>query len=181
MTPSAADGLLSSIFWKPEFRWVVQWIEVLAPVKWASMRRNEVAIPITYEAVRLGVLDANKATQQRMTLMLRDVHYRVAAQIWVHPSAEEQNAAKWRDQFRRRLAQGRTFRTPFLGMREFHADVEPVDATKPVAWEEDLGIMTHSIRLDSRGQEVYEWFAARVEHGRMNVPPHGLTIEGGLQ
>ncbi|MDR1711499.1 MAG: type I-C CRISPR-associated protein Cas5c [Propionibacteriaceae bacterium] len=181
MTPSAADGLLSSVFWKPQFRWVIEAIEVLAPVKWVTLRRNECAKPITREALDKGYLDVDKHVQQRMTLMLRDVHYRVLAHVWVHPDADEQNPAKWRDQFRRRLERGQTFRTPFFGMRELHADVDVADDTPAIDWSVSLGSMIHSIKVDSRGRESYRWFAADVVHGRMEVPRMGATSEGGVR
>jgi CRISPR-associated protein Cas5d len=137
------------------------------------MRRNEVGV-----RGQLGkpFLDAGKHVQQRMTTMLRDVHYRVCAQVWVHPEAEEQNAAKWRDQFRRRLQRGQTFRTPFLGMREFHADVQPSDDTPAIDWTEELGLVLHTIWVDGRGGETYEFFEARVTAGRMDVPPNGFLM-----
>ncbi|HLZ22738.1 MAG TPA: type I-C CRISPR-associated protein Cas5c, partial [Ktedonobacterales bacterium] len=42
MTPSAARGILEAIFWKPEFQWQVREIRVLKPVRFFSIRRNEV-------------------------------------------------------------------------------------------------------------------------------------------
>ncbi|MFT3874264.1 MAG: type I-C CRISPR-associated protein Cas5c [Nocardioides sp.] len=178
MTPTAAIGLLSTVFWKPEIRWVIERIDVLAPVRWTNLRRNEVAVPITRDAVKQGYLDADKHVQQRMTTMLRDVRYRIHAHVWVHPEARDQDAAKWREQFRRRVDHGQTFRTPYLGMREFHADIEPVDDTAPVKWDEDLGIMLHSITYDERtGKETYDWFDARVENGVMHVPRRGLLAQ----
>jgi CRISPR-associated protein Cas5d len=182
MTPTAAIGLLSAIFWKPQFRFVVEQIDVLAPVQWASMRRNEAGTAITSAHRAQGYLDVDTVVQQRMTRMLRDVHYRVHAQMWVHPEAEEQNAAKWRDQFRRRVDRGQSFRTPFLGMREFHADVVPTDDTPPIDWDADLGIMAHSITYDDRtGKESYDWFDARVRQGVMRVPRIGLLAEHAEQ
>ena len=182
MTPSAAVGLLSSVFWKPQFRWVIEAIDVLSPLKWITMRRNEVANPIGLQpksnTMRRGYLDASQEIQQRMTLMLRDVHYRIFAHIWVHPRAEEQNPAKWRDQARRRIDRGQVFRTPFLGMREFHADVGPSDSSPAVDWTEDLGLMLHSIHVDSKGVETYDWFDARVIQGRMPVPCRGFQRDG---
>ena len=41
MTPSSARGILEAIFWKPEIRWVVDRIRVLAPIRHTSVRRNE--------------------------------------------------------------------------------------------------------------------------------------------
>jgi len=43
MTPSAARGVLEAVHWKPAIRWVVTAIHVLAPVKFISFKRNEVA------------------------------------------------------------------------------------------------------------------------------------------
>ncbi len=185
MTPTAAIGLLSSVFWKPQIRWVVEQVDVLARGRWVNLRRNEVAVPITRDAVKQRYLDADSNVQQRMTTMLRDVRYRIHAQVWVHPDARDQDPAKWRDQFHRRVRRGQTFRTPFLGMRECHADIEQLDASPPIDWTEDLGIMLHSIEYDENsGKENYDWFEARVENGVMRIPRRGLLArqraEGGI-
>lgn len=182
MTPTAAQGLLSAIFWKPQFRWVVEKIEVLAPVAWVTMRRNESATAITRDHVAEGHLDLDHAIQQRMTTMLRDVHYRVHAQVWVHPDADEQDPAKWRDQFNRRVQRGQSFRTPFLGMREFHADVFKSDDTAVIDWTEDLGVMLHSIDYDEKsGKETYDWFDAHLQSGVLAIPRAGLMAEHNAQ
>lgn len=175
MTPSAAVGLLSSVFWKPQFRWVVERIEVLAPVKWATFRRNESGTAITRDHVTKGYLDVDDTVQQRMTTMLRDVHYRIHANVWVHPEAREQDPAKYRDQFTRRVQRGQSFRTPFLGMREFHADVMEASDTPAIAWTEDLGVMHHSITYNEQTHaETYDWFDAKVVDGVMDIPRIGL-------
>lgn len=177
MTPPAAVGLLSSIFWKPQFRWVVERIEVLAPVKWMTFRRNESGSAITREHCSRGYLDVDDTVQQRMTTMLRDVHYRIHTNIWVHPEAEEQDPAKWRDQFQRRVRRGQSFRTPFLGMREFHADVTEASVLRPIDWIEDLGVMHHSIVYNEEtGTETYDWFDAKVVGGAMEIPRSGLMV-----
>jgi CRISPR-associated protein Cas5d len=178
MTPPAAVGLLSSVFWKPQFRWVVERIEVLAPVTWSTFRRNESGSAITRDHLAQGYLDVNDTVQQRMTTMLRDVHYRIHANVWVHPEADEQDPAKWRAQFQRRVERGQSFRTPFLGMREFHADVTEASDTRPHDWTEDLGVMHHSITYDERTRaETYDWFDAKVVGGVMEIPRRGLMAE----
>ena len=178
MTPTAAIGLLSAIFWKPQFRWVIEQIDVLAPVKWMNLRRNESGSAITADHRKAGYLDVDTVVQQRMTTMLRDVHYRIHAHLWVHPDAQEQDAAKWRDQFSRRVNRGQSFRTPFLGMREFHADITPADNTPAIEWNEDLGIMLHSISYNERtGKETYDWFDACVAEGSLRIPRLGLLAE----
>ncbi len=65
---------------------------------------------------------------QRQTLMLRDVAYRIHANLWVHPEARDE-PAKWRDQFRRRITRGAYYRPPYLGMREHVADFSADEPT----------------------------------------------------
>src|SRR5580704_10522084 len=85
MTPSAARGVIEAIYWKPEIRWVVDEIHVLNPIKWMSIRRNEVAgkaspgNPIYIEDQR----------QQRSTLLLRNVRYGIVAHFEVLPHNPE--------------------------------------------------------------------------------------------
>lgn len=93
MTPSAARGVLEAIFWRPQFRYVVRKIEVLRPVTWLRVRRNEVKSVITAQEVkklqtdRRHRYDVEKDRDQRSTLALRDVRYRIHAQIVVSPEA----------------------------------------------------------------------------------------------
>ena len=42
ITPSAARAVFEAILWKPAIRWQVSKIEVLNPIKWINLRRNEV-------------------------------------------------------------------------------------------------------------------------------------------
>lgn len=182
MTPTAAIGLLSAIFWKPQFRWVIERIEVLKKVKWTTMRRNESSSAITRDHLAKGYLDVDDTVQQRMTTMLRDVHYRIHSNVWVHPEAEEQDPAKWRAQFVRRVERGQSFRQPFLGMREFHADVSEAGGAEPCDWTEDLGVMLHSIRYDEKtSAESYDWFEAKVEKGVLEIPRTGLMAQHNSQ
>ena len=47
ITPSAARGILEAIYWKPQFRWIVDEIHVLNPIRFTNIRRNEVSSKIT--------------------------------------------------------------------------------------------------------------------------------------
>src|SRR5713101_866188 len=42
MTPSAARGVLEAVVWKPQMHWIVERIDVLKPIRKATVRRNEV-------------------------------------------------------------------------------------------------------------------------------------------
>ena len=72
MTPSAARGVLEAILWKPAIRWLVERIDVLAPIRWESVRRNEVGSVMSPRANELFV---EEQRQQRAGLFLRDVDY----------------------------------------------------------------------------------------------------------
>lgn len=85
MTPSAARAIFESILWKPAISWRITKIEVLNPIRWISVRRNEVGrvLPAPTAGQMSGVLGApmgiyiEDARQQRAGLFLRDVRYRI--------------------------------------------------------------------------------------------------------
>ena len=87
ITPSAARAVFEAILWKPAIRWQVSRIEVLSPIKWINLRRNEVGSVASTRNVegamrsgtgRLG-LYIEDDRQQRAGLFLRDVQYRLHA------------------------------------------------------------------------------------------------------
>ncbi len=171
MTPSAATGVLEAIFWKPEFRWDVAAIEVLKPIKYRSVRRNETNQVLSSQAALSGqVVDAVAERTQRAATILVDVAYRIHAHVSLHPHATDP-AAKYRDQFRRRVTRGACFSTPYLGTREFGAFFGDPDETPPVGASGDLGVMLHSIEFQAHGRNPRSrWFEATLTNGIMHVP-----------
>jgi CRISPR-associated protein Cas5d len=164
-TPSAARGMLEAIFWKPEFQYRVREIAVLQPVKFASILRNEVDGKAT-GADGLSITDRR---QQRHTLLLKDVAYVVRADIVLKPHATD-DVAKYREQFRRRVARGQCFQRPYFGCREFAADfAEPDGAETPVADRRDLGLMLFDIGF-AKTSSTPLFFEARLEQGILRVP-----------
>lgn len=85
MTPASARAIFESILWKPAIRWNVTKIEVINPIKWISVRRNEVGKKVSAPTAKqmAGVLGApmgifiEDERQQRAGLFLRDVRYRI--------------------------------------------------------------------------------------------------------
>lgn len=77
-TPSAVRAVFESIFWKPAIRWHVNKIEVLKPIKWTSVRRNEVGVVMSERSNGIFIEDAR---QQRAGLLLKDVSYRFYATL----------------------------------------------------------------------------------------------------
>lgn len=155
MTPSAARGVLEAIFWKPEFAWQVREIVVLKPVRFFGMLRNEVELKAS--AGRPNGFYASDARQQRQTLALADVAYVIRADIAPRPHVADEDPAKWRDQFRRRVERGQCFHRPYLGCREFAAHFAKPDGSEtPVTQTSDLGLMLFDIafRPDSNARRL---------------------------
>ena len=184
MTPSAARGILEAIYWKPEIRWTIDRITVLRPIRFASIRRNEVKDKIGAATVA-KVMKANAGDlslvvsdgddrQQRASLLLRDVSYLIEAHFDILSGPE--NAAKHLDQFQRRARRGACFTRPYFGCREFAAhfalmesDVTAPTADESLAGERDLGWMLHDIDFAAGGQARF--FRAVMRDGVIDVPP----------
>lgn len=186
MTPSAARGILEAIFWKPEMAWAVREIIVLEPIRYFSILRNEVNSRASERAARGwekngGGYDATSDRAQRHTLGLRDVAYLIRADIVVRPGADA-DVAKYRDQFRRRVARGQCYATPYLGAREFAAAFAPPDGTERPRAEitEDLGLMLHDLdyAADGSGRGTPRFFRARVQGGILRPPPATASAGG---
>lgn len=179
MTPSAARGVLEAIFWKPEMRWVVEEIHVLNPIRYFSIRRNEInsrqsdRVARSWQKAGAGGYEVAADRTQRHTLALRDVVYVIRAQVEVKSGVDE-TPAKYRDQFRRRVARGQCFATPYLGNREFAASFgEPVPGESPCEEvDEHLGLMLLDLEYasDGSGRGTPRFFEAVVERGVMRVP-----------
>ncbi|MCG8350083.1 MAG: type I-C CRISPR-associated protein Cas5c [Chloroflexales bacterium] len=180
MTPSAARGVLEAVFWKPEFTWRVEEIWVLKPIRYASILRNEINTRQSERTARSwqadgGGYDASADRAQRHTLALRDVAYLIRAQVELKPHADA-DPAKYRDQFRRRVASGRCFNTPYLGCREFSAAFAlPDGSEQPVDLSDDLGPMLLDLNYqpDTSGRGTPHFFNARLDAGVLRVPPWG--------
>ncbi|MDQ0395875.1 type I-C CRISPR-associated protein Cas5c [Labrys monachus] len=185
MTPSAARGILEAIHWKPAIRWIVEEIHVLKPIRFQSIRRNEVGAKMPARAVgtamRTGeigdlmlVVEDNR--QQRASSVLSDVAYVIAARFEMTPKAgPDDNAAKHLDTFNRRARKGQCFHQPCLGTREFPAHFELIEpgALSPPAIDEsrDLGFMLYDI--DHAGDRSSLFFRAQLDKGVLRVPPPG--------
>ena len=177
ITPSAARGVLEAIFWKPQFRWQVRHIHVLQPIRHFSMVRNEVSSRMS---PRSPGLDVTECRAQRHTLGLRDVAYVITAEVAVKPDVGD-DPAKYRDQFRRRLAKGQCYHRPYLGCREFAADFAAPDGSeRPVDLDEPLGLMLLDIEFRPDGRQVPHFFEAALRAGVLAVPAYDFTTgEGG--
>lgn len=175
-TPSAVRGILSSIFWKPEFEWRVRKIYVLRPIRYFTLTRNEIKHPIVVSTTKKWAQENGKGNYfiedhrtQRHMLGLQDVAYIIFADIVLQPHANA-DISKYRDQFRRAVASGRCFQTPCLGLREFDASFgEPDESDKPLPIDMDLGTMLYDFTYTGNKAKP-SFFHAKLEHGVLTVP-----------
>jgi len=185
ITPSAARGVLEAIHWKPAIRWVVDRIHVLKPVRFESIRRNEVGGKLSAasvgKAMKAGRTDnlvtlVEEDRQQRAATVLRDVAYVIEAHFELTARADASDSVgKHLDIFNRRARKGQYFHAPCLGVREFPASFELIDSTSllPTVPAElqgtrDLGWMLHDI--DFAQDMTPRFFRAQMRDGVIEVP-----------
>lgn len=185
MTPSAARGVLEAVLWKPAIRWRVSRIHVLNPIRFTSFRRNEVnsrtVAPSPSVVAGGGELTpyfADDDRAQRNTVALRCVDYVIEATFSLTEHAgPDDNIPKFVEMFRRRVAKGQHFHQPYLGCREFAADIRPAEgAPEPIPETRDLGWMLWDIAYaGEKAQPLF--FNARLDRGVVEVPPHPLGAQ----
>lgn len=160
MTPSAARGVLEAILWKPAIRWKVKQIDVLNPIKWESVRRNEVGAVMSPRTSGLFIEDQR---QQRAGLFLRDVAYTIHAYFEMTEKAgADDTVVKFTEMFLRRTEKGQCFHRPYLGCREFAADFEVFTNGKllpePISETRDLGWMLYDVYHDNSADKDSQHF-----------------------
>lgn len=191
MTPSAARAIFESIFWKPAIRWQVTKIEVLNPIKWCNIRRNEVGAVASKNSIYI-----EDKRQQKNSLLLQDVRYRIWAKLEFIPQwkrkesknplidgeevellRKDENPGKYNAMFERRARKGQCFNQPYLGTREFSASFRLVDIENdvldnPIQESRDLGLMLYDMDFDKNVEKPDAMFyRAKMENGVIIVPP----------
>lgn len=186
ITPSAARAVFEAILWKPAIRWHVRSIEVLAPIRWINLRRNEVASVISTRNVQLAMDDGEgdlaiyveDDRQQRAGLFLRDVAYRVHAELEVRSDrGDPEPPQKFFAMFERRAAAGQCVNQPYLGCREFAARfrlvTDPTSERPPIAETRDLGWMLHDLDFRNPADPQPVFFRAEMRAGVIDVDAKG--------
>lgn len=161
MTPSAARGILDSILWKPEFRWYVRRIKILKPVRFVTVKRNEINSKQSKTPI---IIEEKRA--QRNSVVLRDVAYIIEASIYLSNQSERNSIEKYVGTspgrygiFPRRVKKGQCWRRPFLGTREFAAEfMEPGTGDVPIAETIPIGSMLFDMYYDDDGKSEPVFF-----------------------
>ena len=182
MTPSAARGILEAIHWKPDIVWRIDRLHVLKPIRFQSIRRNEVSKKVPMGSVRTAKNRGSIETlytkveddrQQRAATVLVNVEYAIEAHFDMTVEAgESDNVGKHLDIFNRRARGGQCFHQPCLGTREFAADytlIEHEDDLPPAIDESrDLGWMLYDIDHENERQPLF--FRAEMKQGIVEIP-----------
>jgi len=186
MTPSAARGILEAIHWKPSIRWIIERIHVLKPIRFESIRRNEVGHKISARNAqsamaagsteRLAIAVENDR-QQRAATVLKDVAYIIDAQFELTAKAgQDESEGKHLDMFRRRVERGQCFHRPCLGTREFAAHFGPIGRNDPAPFEwepreeEPLGLMLLDLDFAPGRTPTPKFFRAVMRRGVVEIP-----------
>lgn len=191
ITPSAARAIFEAIFWKPAIHWQVTKIEVINPIKWTSVRRNEVGAVASKNPIYI-----EDKRQQKNSLLLKDVRYRIWARLEFIPKWKRQetknpvidleesellhrdeNPGKYNAMFERRASKGQCFNQPYLGTRECVASFrlvnpETEEMAAPISENRDLGIMLYDMDFEQNLKNPPAMFyRAKMENGVIIVPP----------
>lgn len=185
ITPSAARNIFQAIFWKPAINWEITRIEVLNPIKMFSIKRNEVGAIGSGKATAMPII-ATEKRQQKNTLMLRDVRYRIYAKMRYIPpkqrvgetmrkAGEDENPGKYQAMFERRASKGQAFTMPYLGTRECGASFKLLpDGAKGgedlLKESRDFGLMLYDIDYSNKTNLSPMFFRAKMIEGVIEVP-----------
>ena len=182
MTPSSARSIFEAVLWKPSIRWRVHRIDVLKPIRWINLRRNEVSAVVSTRNVQqamtagtgmLGMYIEDER-QQRAGYFLRDVAYRIHADLSLAPGCSDP-LMKYTEMFTRRAIKGQCVNQPYLGCREFAASFSLVTANTPpvppVDDSRELGWMLHDLDFTHLSDPQPRFFNATLNKGVVQVPP----------
>lgn len=181
MTPSAARSIFEAILWKPAIRWQVFRIEVLKPIRWMNLRRNEVSAVVStrnaQQTMAVGggqlALYIEDERQQRAGYFLRDVAYRIHADLSLAPGCTEP-LIKYIEMFTRRATKGQCVNQPYLGCREFAAAFSLVTFDRaiapPIDETRELGWMLHDLDFTDPTDPKPRFFNAKMDRGVVEVP-----------
>ncbi len=189
ITPSAARAIFDAILWKPALCWRIMRIEVLNPIRWISVRRNEVGKTASPRTKQIFIEDAR---QQKAGLFLRDVKYRIHGEFdylppearkatpqtipgdWVEEAdvtdlRKDESPAKYAAMFERRAGKGQCFHRPYLGCREFACEFRLVDPQSdpdtPITDSRDLGWMLYDMDFSDSDNIKPLFFRPEMKNG----------------
>lgn len=179
ITPSAARGLIESVYWHPGLKVIVDRIHVLSEIKFFNIRRNELKDKIPAKKIEqmingkgVPAIYTNESIQQRASMVLRDVHYVIDFHFVMTDKANaSDNEGKFADIFRRRIEKGQFYSQPYLGTREYPAHFRSWKGGKvpTIHDSKDLGFMLYDMDYSNPKDIQPMFFHARMMDGIVQV------------
>lgn len=179
ITPSAARGLIEAIYWHPGMKYHIDKIHVLNPIRFTTIRRNEVKSTVLASNARTAMktgrplaLYTPEDIQQRAAMVLQDVRYVIEAQFTLtEKAAPGDNAGKFQDILRRRLTRGQFYHQPCFGCREFPAHFREwsADEIPALPVTQDLGYMLYDLDYSNPRDIRSQFFRAQMVNGVLDL------------
>lgn len=180
-TPSAARGMIESVYYHPGLKWHIRRIYVLNPIRFTNMRRNEVKSKLLASSARSAMMGTSNAPlyiatsndiQQRAAMMLKDVHYVIEAHFdMTDQAAPGDNPGKFQDIIKRRLRKGTCYSQPYLGTRECTAHFRLWEGGEIPSIPEtrDLGFMLYDMDYSDPNDITPMFFRAQLTNGVLDL------------
>ena len=185
ITPSAARGILESIYWHPPMQYKIDRIHVLNPIQFTTIRKNELKSKALARTMRSAVvskgalpyINTKDDIQQRTSTVLTDVRYVIEAHFEVDESkiADGETPAKFISILNRRIKKGQCWQQPYLGIREFAAHFGPYSEEElprgyySESGERDLGLMLYDMDYSNPKDITPMFFHAVMRNGVIDV------------
>ncbi|MDR0383951.1 MAG: type I-C CRISPR-associated protein Cas5c [Christensenellaceae bacterium] len=194
ITPSAARGIIESIYWKPSIRWVIDKITVMSviPAEFGNIMINEVKSkskrpPNDLDGAADEILDnltiytrENNEISQRRMMFLKNPDYIIEAHF--ESSGVGDDAFDFKKHYNmvlRRAENGQCYKQPVFGMRNFSANFKLIkDDDKiesPLKGDIDFGYMLYDIdfKKDKNGKALNAgdpiFYRAKMRDGVIDV------------
>lgn len=184
ITPSAARGILEAVFWHPGMKFLINKIFVLSEIAFTNIKRNELASKVSASNVQKVIngnngplyLATSQDIQQRASMLLKNVHYIIEAHFDMTEKANaSDNPGKFQEMIKRRLRKGQNYYQPYLGCREFPAEVSLFEGdinNLSLAYaneERDLGFMLYDMDYSDKENITPMFFRAILKNGILDL------------
>lgn len=184
ITPSAARGILESIYWKPAIMYCIDKIHVYNEPEFTNIRRNEVSAKISHNDIKKlmegsssakGYMNTTDVIQQRASMVLKNVRYVVEFHFEMTGKCSENGdecAEKHYNIILRRMRNGQFFHQPYFGCREFPASFRIVEGDVPkstLQGKRDLGYMLYDMDFSDNENISPMFFKAEMVDGVIDL------------
>lgn len=171
-TPSALEGMLKSVYWKPAIRYVIDEIVVCNPIVFTNIRRNEVKEKISINSKQIKENNppqfyADEKRTQRSSMILKNVKYGIRFHFEltdIRSENDDESEEKHYNIILRRLRNGQHFRQPVLGCREFAVksltlvdSLDGLETDETLRGERDLGYMLYGLKFTGDDWEKHKF------------------------